>query len=122
MSESKPQRAAVDTELERFVEAVRASPEFQRFNEAREQLRADSEATELVEQFERKQTEFQQNEFDQEILAELGDLQEQMEDNETVAEFRDTREQLNDLLRETDTVVSEHLDQQFAQSSGGGCC
>ena len=72
MSESQPLRAAADAELERFVEAIRSSPEFQRFDEAREQLRADGEPLELVEQFERKQTEFQQNEFDQEILANLG--------------------------------------------------
>jgi cell fate (sporulation/competence/biofilm development) regulator YlbF (YheA/YmcA/DUF963 family) len=122
MSEKQSPQAAVEEELTRFIEAVKASPEYQRFDAAREQLQADDDASALMTQFERTQTEFQENEFDQDLMAELGDLQDQMADNETITEFRAAREELNELLRETDEVVSDHLEQQFAQPNGGGCC
>lgn len=122
MSENPSSQTAVESELAQFIEAVRASPEFQQFDDAREQLQSDAEATALMDQFERKQTEFQENEFDQSVMAELGDLKEEMAANETIQTYRTAKAELDDLLRETDDCISEHLDQQFAQPNGGGCC
>jgi len=63
----------------------------------------------------------QQN-FDRELMTELQEIQSELSDNETIQQHRAAQSELIELLQEADDVISEPIDMEFAQSSGGGCC
>jgi len=55
-------------------------------------------------------------------MSELQEIQAEMEDNETIQAQQAAQEAFVDLLQQTNTIISEHIDREFAQSLGGGCC
>ena len=45
-----------------------------------------------------------------------------MEDNETLSDVRAAEAELVALLEQTNDIISEKIGQEFAQTTGGGCC
>lgn len=124
MSEStlSDDERTIETRLAGFVEATKATEQYERFVASQRQLADDEEAQRLLEEFQRKQRELQQDGFDPETMAELRDLQGKLDDNGTIRELREAQTALIDLLEETNELVSERIGEEFARTTGGGCC
>ena len=122
MSELQSEEQAVEDALRTFMQTLTDSETYREFVEASEALDDDSEASALLREFEQKQQQMQQGDFDQSVMGELQDLKSEMADNGTIQRHSKAREALIELLQETNNVISEQIDREFAQSTGGGCC
>lgn len=122
MNDLQSEEQAVEDTLQTFVQTLTDSKTHREFVEASEALNDDPEASALLREFDQKQEQMQQDEFDQSVMSELQDLKSKMEDNDTVQRHRKAQEALVELLQETNDVISEQIGQEFAQSTGGGCC
>jgi Protein of unknown function (DUF964). len=121
MSTQQSTEAAVDRALQAFLETLEESDSYQQFVDANRQLDNDEEATALLAAFQQKQQQMQQS-FDQSVMQELQELKTEISENETIQQHQTAQQEFVELLRETDAVITEQLGQQFAQSTGGGCC
>ncbi|EMA05615.1 Cell fate regulator YlbF, YheA/YmcA/DUF963 family (controls sporulation, competence, biofilm development) [Haloarcula vallismortis] len=122
MSEGQSAEAAVEEQLQTFMQTLTDSETYQEFVEASEALEEDSEASALLQDFQQKQRQMQQGGFDQSLMSELQDLKSEMDANDTIQRHREAQEALVELLQGTNDVISEEIGRQFAQSTGGGCC
>ena len=122
MSDAQTADAAVESQLQVFLDTLRDSETYRQFIEATEQLQADPEATALVREYQQKQQRMEENGFDQSIMSELRELQSEISNNEIVQQQRAAETELIELLQETNEVISDSIGQEFAQSQGRGCC
>jgi cell fate (sporulation/competence/biofilm development) regulator YlbF (YheA/YmcA/DUF963 family) len=122
VSESPVETTDVETALEAFVDELLASETYQALVDAREALEADAEAQELLDTYRETERELQDSEFDASLMSDLRDIQADLSEIESVTRHREAREAFEELLAETNDVVSERIGQEFAQSLGGGCC
>lgn len=122
MSEVQSEETAVEAKLQTFIETLTESETYQQFTETSEELENDPEASALLRDFQQKQQQMQREEFDQSVMSELKELQTEMADNETIQRHQDAQEEFIELLQETNSVISEQIGQDFARSTGGGCC
>lgn len=121
MSTHQSTEAAVDEALQAFLETLEASETYQQFVAADRQLDNDEEATALIAAFQQKQQQLQRG-FDQSVMQELQELKTELSENETIQQHQTAQQELVELLRETDDLITEQIERQFAQSTGGGCC
>lgn len=121
MSTQQSTEEAIDETLTAFLDTLEESETYQQFVEANEQLENDQEAMALLQEFQQKQQQMQRS-FDQSVMQELQELKEEMSENETIQQHQKAQQEFVELLQETDDAVSEHIGEQFAQSTGGGCC
>ncbi|ELY96318.1 halo-CC-star protein HcsL [Natrialba taiwanensis] len=122
MSEIQSADAAVEAKLQAFVETLKESSTYQEFTEASEALENDTKAMALLQEFQQKQKRMQRGGFDQSLMSELRDLKSEMSTNETIQRHQAAQEEVVELLQETNDVISEQIDREFAQSIGGECC
>ena len=122
MSEPQSGEAAVEDELRTFMQTLTDSETYREFVEASEALDGDTEASALLQEFQQKQQQMQRDGFDQSVMSELQDLKSEMADSDTIQRHREAEEALVELLQETNDIISEQIGQEFAQSTGGGCC
>ncbi|ELY46561.1 halo-CC-star protein HcsL [Natronorubrum bangense] len=122
MSEHVTTNSAVDDRLAAFIETITESEPYQQFVDSQQQLKADDDAQELLREFQTKQQQLQRDGFDQETMGELRELKAEMEDNETISDVRAAEAELVTLLEQTNDIISEKIGQEFAQTTGGGCC
>ncbi|WP_435077183.1 halo-CC-star protein HcsL [Halococcus sp. AFM35] len=122
MSEVQSEGTAVEAELRTFIETLTDSGTYQQFSEASEALKNDPEASALLQDFQQKQQQMQLEEFDQSVMSELKGLQTEIADNETIQRQQASQEELTELLQKTNDIISDRIGQEFAQSTGGGCC
>ncbi|MFA9427837.1 halo-CC-star protein HcsL [Natronorubrum sp. A-ect3] len=122
MSEHVTTNSAVDDRLDEFIETITESKPYQQFVDSQQELKADDEAQELLREFQTKQQQLQRDGFDQETMGELRELKTEMEDNETISDVRAAEAELVALLEQTNDIISEKIGQEFAQTTGGGCC
>jgi cell fate (sporulation/competence/biofilm development) regulator YlbF (YheA/YmcA/DUF963 family) len=122
VSESPVETTDVETELEAFVDELLECETYQALVDAREALEADAEAQELLDTYRETERELQDSEFDASLMSDLRDIQADLSEIESVTRHREAREAFEELLAETNDVVSERIGQEFAQSLGGGCC
>lgn len=122
MSEPQSGEAAVEDELRTFMQTLTDSETYRKFVETSEALDGDTEASALLREFQQKQQQMQRDGFDQSVMSELQDLKSEMADNDTIQRHREAEEALVELLQETNDIISEQIGQEFAQSTGGGCC
>ncbi|OLZ41503.1 hypothetical protein A6E15_11130 [Natrinema saccharevitans] len=122
MSEAHSDEESVESPFQTFVETLTDSETYQEFTAASRALENDPAAMELLQEFREKQRRMQCEGFDQSLLSELRDLKSEISDNEIIQRYQDAQEALVDLLQETNDVISEQIDREFAQSTGGGCC
>jgi cell fate (sporulation/competence/biofilm development) regulator YlbF (YheA/YmcA/DUF963 family) len=112
----------VDARVRSLADAIRESEQYQQFAESQSKLQTDEEAQRLLEQFRAKQQALQESGFDQETMAELKEIKQEMANNETISEYEQAETAFLELLNETNDVISEKIGEEFARSTGGGCC
>ncbi|EMA70721.1 hypothetical protein C461_00492 [Halorubrum aidingense JCM 13560] len=114
--------ANVEAALREFLDALGESETYQRFVAADEALQEDADAMALLREYEQKQRQMQRGGFDESVMAELKELQTELSTNETVQRQQAAQSELVDLLQRTNDVVSDEIGEEFARSTGGGCC
>jgi cell fate (sporulation/competence/biofilm development) regulator YlbF (YheA/YmcA/DUF963 family) len=114
--------ANVETALREFLDALGESETYQRFVEADEALQDDAGAMALLREYQRKQQQMQRGGFDESVMAELKQLQTELSNNETIQRQQAAQADLIELLRRTNDAISDTIGEEFARSTGGGCC
>ena len=114
--------ANVEAALREFLDALGESETYQRFVAADEALKEDADAMALLREYQQKQQQMQRGGFDESVMAELKELKSELSDNETVQRQQAAQADLVELLQQTNDVISEEIGEEFAQSTGGGCC
>ncbi|ELZ40395.1 halo-CC-star protein HcsL [Halorubrum tebenquichense] len=112
----------VEAALREFLDALGESETYRRFVAADEALQADDDAMALLREYRRKQRQLQRGGFDESVMAELKRLQTEMSNDETIQRQQAAQAELVDLLQRTNDVISEAIGEEFARSTGGGCC
>ncbi|ELZ56846.1 MULTISPECIES: halo-CC-star protein HcsL [Halorubrum] len=112
----------VEAALREFLDVLGESETYRRFVESDEALQADDDAMALLREYRRKQQQMQRGGFDQSVMAELKQLQAEMSNDETIQRHQAAQSDLVDLLQQTNDVISEAIGEEFARSTGGGCC
>ncbi|KDS92238.1 hypothetical protein FK85_18195 [Halorubrum saccharovorum] len=114
--------ANVEAALREFLDTLGESETYQRFVAADEALQDDDDAMALLREYQRKQQQIQRGGFDESVMAELKQLQTEMSNNETVQRQQAAQADLIELLQRTNDTISDEIGEEFARSTGGGCC
>ncbi|WP_435095099.1 halo-CC-star protein HcsL [Halorubrum sp. N11] len=114
--------ANVEAALREFLDALSESETYQRFVEADEALQEDADAMALLREYQQKQQQLQRGGFDESVMAELKQLQSELSNNETIQRQQAAQNELVELLQRTDDAISDEIGEEFARSTGGGCC
>lgn len=106
-------------------DAIAESPEYERFEEARQAVEDDDEAQAQIEEFEQLRQEFmmarQTGQASQEDVKEVQHAQEKLHRLPVMSEFLDAKSELQGRLEEINRAVSEPLAVDFG-GEAGGCC
>ncbi|EMA66280.1 halo-CC-star protein HcsL [Halorubrum kocurii] len=123
---SGPDEDAVETNVEaalrEFLDALGESETYQQFVAADEALQDDDDAMALLREYQRKQQELQRGGFDDSVMAELKQLQTELSNDETIQRQQAAQAELIALLQRTNDAISDVIGEEFARSTGGGCC
>ena len=114
--------ANVEAALREFLDALSESETYQQFVAADEALQDDDDAMALLREYQRKQQQMQRGGFDESVMAELKQLQTEMSNNETIQRQQAAQTELVELLQRTNDTISDEIGDEFARSTGGGCC
>ena len=114
--------ADVEAALREFLDALGESETYQRFAAADEALQDDDDAMALLREYQRKQQQLQRGGFDESVMAELKQLQTELSNDETIQRQQAAQAEVIELLQRTNDVVSDEIGEEFARSTGGGCC
>ena len=114
--------ANVEAALREFLDTLGESETYQRFVAADEALQDDADAMALLREYQRKQQQMQRGGFDESVMAELKQLQTELSNNETIQRQRAAQTELVELLKRTNDAISDEIGEEFARSTGGGCC
>ena len=114
--------ANIEAALHEFLDTLDESETYQRFVAADEALQDDDDAMALLREYQRKQQQMQRGDFDGSVMAELKQLQTEMSNNETIQRQQAAQADLMELLQRTNDAISDEIGEEFARSTGGGCC
>ncbi|EMA58407.1 halo-CC-star protein HcsL [Halorubrum lipolyticum] len=114
--------ANVEAALREFLDALGESETYRRFTEADEALQDDDDAMALLREYQRKQQQLQRGGFDESVMAELKQLQTELSNTEPIQRQQAAQTELVELLQRTNDAVSDEIGEEFARSTGGGCC
>ena len=114
--------ANIEAALHEFLDTLDESETYQRFVAADEALQDDDDAMALLREYQRKQQQMQRGGFDESVMAELKQLQTEMSNNETIQRQQAAQADLIELLQRTNDTISDEIGEEFARSTGGGCC
>lgn len=114
--------ANVEAALREFLDSLGESKTYQRFVEADEALQEDDDAMALLREYQRKQQQMQRGGFDESVMAELKQLQTEISNDETIQRQQAAQADLIELLQRTNDVIGDEIGEEFARSTGGGCC
>ena len=114
--------ANVEAALREFLDTLDESETYQQFVAADEALRDDDDAMALLREYQRTQQQMQRGDFDGSVMAELKQLRTEMSNNETIQRQQAAQADLIELLQRTNDAISDEIGEEFARSTGGGCC
>ena len=114
--------ADVEAALHEFLDTLDESETYQRFVAADEALQDDDDAMALLREYQRKRQQMQRGGFDESVMAELKQLQTEMSNKETIQRQQAAQADLIELLKRTNDAISDEIGEEFARSTGGGCC
>ena len=114
--------ANIEAALHEFLDTLDESETYQRFVAADEALQDDDDAMALLREYQRTQQQMQRGGFDESVMAELKQLQTEMSHNETIQRQQAAQADLIELLKRTNDAISDEIGEEFARSTGGGCC
>lgn len=112
----------VEAALHEFLDVLGESAVYQQFVAADEALQEDADAMALLREYQQKQQQMQRDGFDGSVMEDLKQLQSELSDNETIQRQQAAQGELVNLLQQTNTIITEKIGEEFAQSTGGGCC
>ncbi|SEO86783.1 Cell fate regulator YlbF, YheA/YmcA/DUF963 family (controls sporulation, competence, biofilm development) [Halogranum amylolyticum] len=105
--------------------AIAESPEYERFEEARQAVEDDDEAQAQIQEFEQLRQEFmmarQTGQASQEDVKEVQRAQEQLHRLPVMADYLEAQSELQDRLEAVNEAISEPLAVDFG-GEAGGCC
>lgn len=107
----------VEEDLQQFIDALLESATYNRYLEARETVRGDPEAMELIEQY-RHRIRSEDDEIE-EPTTDGVTLEATLRANETVAAYERAEADLIQLLAETNERITDRIEDEFAGMSGG---
>jgi len=122
MSNEEDVEANVEAALREFLDTLGESETYQQFVAADEALQDDDDAMALLREYQRKQQQMQRGGFDESVMAELKQLQTEMSNKETIQRQQAAQAELIELLKRTNDAISDEIGEEFARSTGGGCC
>ena len=113
---------SVEAALREFLDVLGESEVYQQFVAADEALQEDADAMALLREYQQKQQQMQRDGFDGSVMEDLKQLQSELSDNETIQRQQAAQGELVNLLQQTNSIITEKIGEEFAQSTGGGCC
>ncbi|MFO8115702.1 MAG: YlbF family regulator [Halorubrum sp.] len=106
-------------------ERIARTPEYERFEEAREAVQRDEDVQAKIDEFERLRAEFMQaretGQATNSGLQKVQATQEELHSMPVMREFLDAQDELTDTLETVNEAVSEPLAVDFG-GEAGGCC
>lgn len=106
-------------------ERITQTPEYGRFEEAREAVQRDDEVQAQIDEFEQLRSEFmaarQSGQATQSDLHEVQNAQEELHSIPVMQEFLEAQDELEDTLETVNEAISEPLAVDFG-GQAGGCC
>ena len=106
-------------------DAIADSPEYERFEEARQAVEDDDEAQDQIQEFEQLRQEFmmarQTGQASQEDVKEVQRAQEKLHRLPVMSEYLEAQSELQDRLEAVNEAISEPLAVDFG-GEAGGCC
>ncbi|MES3162325.1 MAG: YlbF family regulator [Halorubrum sp.] len=106
-------------------EQIARTPEYERFEAARETVQRDEEVQERIDQFERLREEFMQarrtGDANQSDLQRVQQAQDELHSMPVMREFLDAQDELSETLEAINRSISEPLAVDFG-GEAGGCC
>ena len=106
-------------------ERIAKTPEYRRFEEAREAVQRDEDVQAQIEEFERLREQFMaargSGQATQSDLHEVQSAQEELHSMPVMSEFLEAQDELDETLEAVNEAISEPLDVDFG-GQAGGCC
>ncbi|MFC6754422.1 YlbF family regulator [Halorubrum tibetense] len=106
-------------------EQIARTPEYERFEDAREAVQRDEDVQERIDEFERIREEFMQarrtGDASQSDLKRVQQAQSELHSMPVMREFLDAQDELSDTLESVNEAISEPLAVDFG-GEAGGCC
>ncbi len=106
-------------------EQIARTPEYERFEAARETVQRDEEVQERIDQFERLREEFMQarrtGDANQSDLQRVQQAQDELHSMPVMREFLDAQDELSETIEAINRSISEPLAVDFG-GEAGGCC
>ncbi len=119
------EQASVEDLGRELGERIARTPEYERFEEAREAVQRDADVQERIGEFEQLRAEFMQarqtGQATQSALREVQNAQSELHSMPTMKEFLDAQDELNETLEAVNEAISEPLAVDFG-GEAGGCC
>ena len=106
---------------EEFAEEITRCKEYKEFLQANKALKNSADSMKLIDKLDQKQQEIGYN-ARSDVMGEIKEIQQKMKNDKIIQELIRTQNELTQLLRETNTIISEKIDSPFAFSKAGGCC
>ena len=105
-----------------FAKAIVESEEYLDFVKCSEEFDKNQAAQGLLRQFQQKQREMQWGGFNPNAFEELKTMQERISQDKVIQGLVKAQEELVNILRMSNTIISDRIGTRFAFSQGGGCC
>jgi len=119
------EQASIEDLGRELGERIARTPEYERFEAAREAVQRDEEVQEQIDEFEQLRAEFMQaRQSGQATNADLHrvqDAQDELHSMPVMSEFLDAQDELSDTLETVNEAISEPLAVDFG-GEAGGCC
>ena len=119
------EQASIEELGRELGERIARTPEYERFEEAREAVQRDDDLQERIDEFERIREEFMQarrtGDATQSDLQRVESAQRELHSMPTMREFLDAQDELTETLETVNEAISEPLAVDFG-GEAGGCC
>jgi len=119
------EQASIEDLGRELGERIARTPEYERFEEAREAVQRDEEVQAKIDEFEQVRAEFMQaretGQATNSGLREVQAKQDELHSMPVMREFLDAQDELTDTLETVNEAISEPLAVDFG-GEAGGCC
>ena len=119
------EQASIEDLGRELGERIAGTPEYERFEAAREAVQRDEEVQAKIDEFEQLRAEFMQarqsGQATNADLHKVQDAQDELHAMPVMSEFLDAQDELSDTLESVNEAISEPLAVDFG-GEAGGCC
>ncbi len=119
------EQASIEDLGRELGERIARTPEYERFEAAREAVQRDEEVQTQIDEFEQLRSEFiqarQSGQATNADLHRVQDAQDELHSMPVMSEFLDAQDELSDTLQSVNEAISEPLAVDFG-GEAGGCC